>query len=155
MPYGREYDPYDELGITGYGVVEAAECAAPYRNIELSKATVAIQGFGAVGAFSAKFIKEKGAKVVAISSVEGAFYNAKGLEVDKLLSLKEKWGDKAVLKYSQGQQIPLGKKLSGIGLSAETPSSKSVGREMGKKTYNFMDDPHLRGPNRLEDFWLQ
>jgi glutamate dehydrogenase (NAD(P)+) len=103
--------PYDELGITGYGVVEAAECAAPYRNIELSKATVAIQGFGAVGAFSAKFIKEKGAKVVAISSVEGALYNAKGLEVDKLLSLKEKWGDKAVLKYGQGQQIPLGKEL--------------------------------------------
>ncbi|MBI5967467.1 MAG: Glu/Leu/Phe/Val dehydrogenase [Deltaproteobacteria bacterium] len=103
--------PYDELGITGYGVVEAAECAAPYRGVELNKAVVSIQGFGAVGAFTAKFIKEKGSKVVAISSIEGALYDPKGLDVDKLLSLKEKWGDKAILKYGRGQQIPLGKEL--------------------------------------------
>ncbi len=103
--------PYDELGLTGYGVVEAAECAAPYRNIDLRKATVAIQGFGAVGAFSAKFIKEKGSKVLAVSSMEGALYDPQGLDVDKLLALKEKHGDKAVLKYGKGQEIPRGKEL--------------------------------------------
>ena len=103
--------PYDELGITGYGVVEAAECAAPYRNIDLPKATVAIQGFGAVGAFSAKFIKEKGAKVLAISSIDGGLYDPQGLDVDKLLALREKHGDKAILKYGRGQQIPQGKEL--------------------------------------------
>jgi glutamate dehydrogenase (NAD(P)+) len=103
--------PYDELGITGYGVVEAAECAAPYRNIDLPKATVAIQGFGAVGAFSAKFIKEKGSKVLAISSIDGALYDPQGLDVDKLLALREKHGDKAILKYGKGQQIPRGKEL--------------------------------------------
>ena len=103
--------PYDELGITGYGVMEAAECAAPYCGIDLAKATVAIQGFGAVGAFSAKFAKGKGATVVAISSVEGSLYDPKGLDVDKLLALKEKWGDSAVLKYGKGEKIPLGKEL--------------------------------------------
>ncbi len=103
--------PYDELGITGYGVVEAAECAAPYRNIDLRKATVAIQGFGAVGAFSAKFIKEKGSKVLAISSIDGVLYDPQGLDVDKLLALREKHGDKAILKYGRGQQIPRGKEL--------------------------------------------
>jgi len=103
--------PYDELGITGYGVVEAAECAAPYRGIELNKATVAIQGFGAVGAFAAKFIKEKGSRVVAISSIEGALFDPQGLDIDKLLVLREKHGDQAVLKYGKGQQIPLGKEL--------------------------------------------
>ncbi len=103
--------PYDELGITGFGVVEAAECAAPYRGIDLNKATVAIQGFGAVGAFSAKFISEKGAKVVAISSIEGSLYDPQGLDVEKLLAMREKMGDKAVLKYGKGQQLPLGKEL--------------------------------------------
>ena len=103
--------PYDELGITGYGVVEAAECAAPYRGIELGKATVAIQGFGAVGAFAAKFIAEKGSKVVAISSVEGSIYDPRGLDIEKLWKLKEKWGDKAVLKYGKGRQIARGKEL--------------------------------------------
>jgi len=103
--------PYDELGITGYGVVEAAECAGPYRGVELNKATVAIQGFGAVGAFSAKFVKGKGSKVVAISSVEGAVYDPQGLDIDRLLALKEKWGDAAIQKYGKGEQIPLGKEL--------------------------------------------
>ena len=103
--------PYDELGITGYGVVEAAECAAPYCGIDLNKATVSIQGLGAVGAFAAKFIREKGSKVVAISSMEGALYDPQGLDVDRLLALREKHGDKAVLKYGRGRQIPLGKEL--------------------------------------------
>ncbi len=103
--------PYDELGITGYGVVEAAECAAPYRGIDLSRATVSIQGFGAVGAFAAKFFREKGSKVVAISSIEGAIYDPQGLDVEKLLALKEKYGDSGVLKYGRGRKIPSGKEL--------------------------------------------
>ena len=103
--------PYDELGVTGYGIVEAAECAAPYRGIELKKATVSIQGFGAVGAFAARFIKEKGSKVVAVSSAEGAIYDPQGLDVDRLLALREKQGDKAVLKVGRGQKIALSKEL--------------------------------------------
>jgi glutamate dehydrogenase (NAD(P)+) len=103
--------PYDELGITGYGVAEAAECAAPYRGIDLPGATVSIQGFGAVGAFAAKFMKAKGSKVVAVSSVEGAIFDPQGLDVDRLLALRKKQGDKAVLKVGQGQKIALGKEL--------------------------------------------
>jgi glutamate dehydrogenase (NAD(P)+) len=103
--------PYDELGITGFGVVEAAECAAPYRGIDLSRAIVSIQGFGAVGAFSAKFFEEKGARIIAVSSVDGAIYDPQGLDVPRLLALREKFGDKAVLKYGRGQKIPLGKEL--------------------------------------------
>jgi glutamate dehydrogenase (NAD(P)+) len=103
--------PYDELGITGYGVVEAAECAAPFKGIDLKGATVSIQGFGAVGAFAARFIREKGAKVVAISSIEGGIYDPQGLDVDRLLTLKEKFGDRAVLKYGGGRRIHPGKEL--------------------------------------------
>ncbi len=103
--------PYDELGLTGYGVVEAADYAAPYKGIDFSKATVSVQGFGAVGAFAAKFAREKGARVVAISSIEGAIYDPQGLDVEKLLSLREKHGDSGVLKYGKGEKMPLGKEL--------------------------------------------
>ncbi len=103
--------PYDELGLTGYGVVEAADCAGPYEGIDLSKATVSVQGFGAVGAVAARFAREKGARVVAISSIEGAVYDPQGLDVEKLLSLKAKHGDSGVLKYGKGEKIPLGKEL--------------------------------------------
>ncbi len=103
--------PYDELGITGFGLVEAAECAAGMTGMELPKAVVSIQGFGAVGAFAAKFIKEKGAKVIAVSSLEGALHDPQGLDIDKLLALREKHGDKSVQKYGKGNIIPLGKEL--------------------------------------------
>lgn len=103
--------PYDELGLTGYGLVEAAECAAPFAGIELGRATVSIQGFGAVGAFAAKFIREKGARVVAVSSVEGTLYDPQGLDVDRLLALREEHGDGAVKKYGHGKEIPLGQEL--------------------------------------------
>ena len=103
--------PYDELGITGYGVVEAAECAAPFRGIDLQKATVSVQGFGAVGAFAAKFISAKGAKVVAISSVDGSLYDPQGLDIEKLLALRKKHADKCVFEYGKGQVIPIGKEL--------------------------------------------
>lgn len=103
--------PYDQLGITGYGLAEAAECACPFQGLELSRATVAIQGFGAVGAWTAKFMKDKGAKIVAASSVEGAVYDAEGLDVEKLLDLRQKHGDEAIPRYDRGRRIPLGQEL--------------------------------------------
>jgi glutamate dehydrogenase (NAD(P)+) len=103
--------PYDELGVTGYGVAEAAECAAPFKGIELAKATVSVQGFGAVGAFAAKFISAKGSKVIAVSSAGGSLYDPQGLDIEKLMKLRKKYGDKCVVKYGKGQLIPLGKEL--------------------------------------------
>ena len=114
--------PYDELGITGYGVAEAAECAAPFGGIDLKKATVSVQGFVAVGAFAAKFMKGKGSKVVAVSSAEGAIYDPDGLDVHKLLTLREKHGDKAVLRYGPGQKIPLGRELE-LGVDILVPGA--------------------------------
>jgi glutamate dehydrogenase (NAD(P)+) len=122
--------PYDELGITGYGVVEAAECAAPFKGIDLKGATVSIQGFGAVGAFAARFIKEKGAKVVAISSIEGAIYDPQGLDVDRLLALKEKFGDRGVLKYGGGRRIHPGKELE---LAVDVLIPGATGDVLGEK----------------------
>src|SRR5213075_786352 len=42
---------------------------------------VAVQGFGNVGSFFAKFVAEEGATVVAISDSTGGVYNAKGIDV--------------------------------------------------------------------------
>ena len=51
--------PLDEIGSTGYGVVESAEVACEFVGINLSGATVAVEGFGAVGKAAVKFILEK------------------------------------------------------------------------------------------------
>jgi glutamate dehydrogenase (NAD(P)+) len=42
---------------------------------------VAIQGFGNVGAHTAKFLRDAECKVVAISDVSGAYYRAEGVDV--------------------------------------------------------------------------
>ncbi|HUS13604.1 MAG TPA: Glu/Leu/Phe/Val dehydrogenase [Chloroflexia bacterium] len=48
-------------------------------------ATVAIQGFGKVGAHTARILAEMGCKIVAVSDVSGGFYDANGLDVNGLL----------------------------------------------------------------------
>ena len=44
--------------------------------------TVAVQGFGNVGAWAARLLQEKGCTIVAISDVSGAYYNPDGLDIE-------------------------------------------------------------------------
>lgn len=55
-------------------------------------ATVAIQGFGNVGFWFAKLAIDSGFKVVAISDSSAGVYDKKGLNIDKLLDFKNKYG---------------------------------------------------------------
>ncbi|HIF72102.1 MAG TPA: hypothetical protein EYQ61_06075 [Dehalococcoidia bacterium] len=47
--------------------------------------TVAVQGFGAVGAAAAQTMSDAGAKVIAVSDVDGAIINTSGLNIPALL----------------------------------------------------------------------
>ena len=48
------------------------------------QSTVVVQGYGAVGSSAAKTISEEGAKVIAVSDVDGAIINSRGLDIDAL-----------------------------------------------------------------------
>lgn len=102
--------PYDELGVTGYGVAEAADAAARDAGLELSGARVAVQGFGAVGHAAARRFTELGATVVAVSTVHGALYDPDGLDVARLLALRAEAGDAAVREYG-GRLLDTGAEL--------------------------------------------
>ena len=65
---------------TGRGVVTAALEALKLKGIAPQDATAAVQGFGNVGSWTAKLFNEEGVKVVAVSDVKGAIYNADGLD---------------------------------------------------------------------------
>lgn len=68
---------------TGRGVVYTVIEAAKRLNMDLNEnTTVAVQGFGNVGYFSAKIINGLGCKVVAVSDVSGGVYNSKGLDIN-------------------------------------------------------------------------
>lgn len=65
---------------TGRGVVVAALEALKLKGIQPHEATVAVQGFGNVGSWTAKLFCDEGAKVVALSDINGAIYKADGFD---------------------------------------------------------------------------
>lgn len=66
---------------TGRGVALATAWAAEELGIELKGARVAIQGFGNVGSYTAKFLADRGATIVAISGSKGGISNQGGLDI--------------------------------------------------------------------------
>ncbi len=90
---------------TAYGVVVAAKSACEFAGIELKGATVAIEGFGKVGGSVARFMDEEGAKVVAISTINGMAFNENGLDIGKLLDTRRKLGDRTIQEYEDAQHI--------------------------------------------------
>ena len=71
---------------TGRGVMIAARESAKHVGFNIKGATVAIQGFGNVGSISAELLaSEVGATIVAVTDWKGGVYNAKGLDIPKLM----------------------------------------------------------------------
>lgn len=66
---------------TGRGIVTVTLAALNKLGIKANKATIAVQGFGNVGSVTAKLIHEQGAKVIGISDISGAYYNADGIDI--------------------------------------------------------------------------
>jgi len=76
-----------ELGTTGFGVGVALE--KTYKMIgdklglpkDMSDARVVVQGFGNVGLWIAKYLSNKGAKIIALNDYWGTLYNTDGIDI--------------------------------------------------------------------------
>ncbi len=66
---------------TGRGVMTCILAAMERINMRPNASTVAVQGFGNVGSIAARLLQEQGCKVVAVSDISGAYYNAEGLDI--------------------------------------------------------------------------
>lgn len=83
-----------------YTVMEAAK----HLKLDLSKATVAIQGYGNAGSYAAILMKDlAGAKIVAVSDSKGGIYNQQGLDPHKVLQHKAETG--SVMNFPQTKSI--------------------------------------------------
>ncbi|HET9845822.1 MAG TPA: Glu/Leu/Phe/Val dehydrogenase [Nitrospira sp.] len=89
---------------TGRGVVCVILEALKHLRIDIRHTTVAIQGFGNVGSHTARIMDESGAKVVAVSDVEGGIYNPGGLDIPALLA-KYKGTGQALAETKLGDRI--------------------------------------------------
>ena len=70
---------------TGRGVVTNTLALLERVKRNVQETTVAIQGFGNVGSYTARFLHERGAKVLGISDAYGGLWNPEGLDVPALL----------------------------------------------------------------------
>ncbi|WP_435118668.1 glutamate dehydrogenase GdhB [Halolamina sp. C58] len=73
----------------GRSVAIVAREAADYYDMPLSDTSVAIQGYGSVGANAARLLDEWGANVVAVSDVNGGIYDPNGLDTSSIPSHHE------------------------------------------------------------------
>ncbi|MBM3200751.1 Glu/Leu/Phe/Val dehydrogenase, partial [Candidatus Woesearchaeota archaeon] len=93
-----------ELGSTGFGVYHSALVAIQHMGFKPDEINFAVEGFGNVGSFAAKFLTEKGAKLVATSDSKGSVYNKSGLGFNKLSKIKEE--TKSVTNYPGATRGP-------------------------------------------------
>lgn len=77
---------------TGRGCVFSIEESARDLGLDLTNATVVVQGFGNVGGTAAHLIAAEGAKVVAVSDSSTGIYNPNGLDLDAVDRYKAETG---------------------------------------------------------------
>lgn len=80
--------PLDDLGATGFGLAVAVDVAAARAGIDLDGARVAVQGFGSVGRHAARFLAERGCRLVGASDTSGGVVDTAGLDIDALEAVK-------------------------------------------------------------------
>lgn len=95
--------PLDEIGATGWGLSHVTDVAIEYCDFKLEGAKVVVQGFGAVGKHTARFLNQKRAVLVGAADSRGAIHNPEGLDVDALIELKK--AGKSVADCPDGNKL--------------------------------------------------
>ncbi len=77
-----------ELGSTGFGVAHATKVALDLLKLQPNQVRVAVEGFGNVGQFAFKHLKEMGATIVAVADSQGTAVFEAGLDEKTLHKMK-------------------------------------------------------------------
>jgi glutamate dehydrogenase/leucine dehydrogenase len=100
--------PSKEIDNAGYytavGVLKSIEISLKIKNRKLEESTFAIEGFGNVGSHLAKILHDRGGKVIALSSSDGAIFDQNGLEIQEIF---DQFGrTKRIGSYDKARKIP-------------------------------------------------
>ncbi len=89
------------LEATAHGALYILREAAKKQDRSFTGMRVAVQGFGNVGSYLARFVAEDGATVVALSDSGGGVYNPDGIDVALALAHKQETGRLEGLKDTE------------------------------------------------------
>lgn len=109
--------PVNQFGIRGrteatgrgvfYGLRESCNNAEDMKKLGLTPGIagkkVVVQGLGNVGSFSASISREEGdAVIIAVGEADGFIYNEKGIDVKKLIQIKQETG--SIMNYGDAKK---------------------------------------------------
>lgn len=101
-PYASNLESIRHTALTVFEVIKRT---VAHRRLRFSALTAAIEGFGKVGSELAAMLAGAGAKIVAVSTEVGAIHDPAGLDVTRMLSLREQHGDGFVKHYPRAGKI--------------------------------------------------
>jgi len=88
---------------TARGLVYILREASRHLSFDITGAKVAIQGFGNVGAVSARVLDEMGATIVAVSDSRGGVYSRNGLPINDVMAHKARTG--SVIDFPDADRV--------------------------------------------------
>jgi glutamate dehydrogenase (NAD(P)+) len=94
--YGRE-------AATGRGLVYMFREAAPQLDLTPSETRFVVQGFGNVGSWAARIMRQLGARMVGVSDASGALHSDAGIDPDALARHLAEGGD--VVSFQEGDRV--------------------------------------------------
>ncbi|GAB3635435.1 Glu/Leu/Phe/Val dehydrogenase [Hymenobacter arcticus] len=77
---------------TGRGVMVSCLAAMNKLEMKIEETSVAIQGFGNVGSWTAKLMFDKGLTIKGVSDISGAYWNDNGINIDEAIAYKNAHG---------------------------------------------------------------
>jgi glutamate dehydrogenase (NAD(P)+) len=119
---------------TGRGVMTVTMAAMERLGLAPTDCTVAVQGFGNVGATAADLLAKQGCTVVAVSDVTGGYYNEAGLDIKAMQTYAQQNGG-TLDGYENAQSIT-NEELLTLNADVLVPAAKEdqIDREIAEAT---------------------
>ena len=131
---------------TARGALYCIQALSVKEGRRMSEYSVAVQGFGNVGANLARQLHQEGATVVAVSDSGGGVYNAAGLDIPSAVAHKQEHGTLAGLANAE----PVTNEELSSSRATSSPLCARAGRDGGQRRPRE-GDGDLRGRERAGD----
>jgi len=109
------------IAATGRGVMVSALAAMEKMQINPYQSKVAVQGFGNVGSHAADLMHERGAMIVAISDISGAYYKEDGIDITDAMKYRE--GNNGTLEGYKGAETIGGEEILTLPVDVLIPAA--------------------------------
>lgn len=122
---------------TGQGGLYVLKSYVLTKKLNPKKITIAVQGFGNVGYWFSKLASDSGFKIVSVSDSSGAVYTQSGLDVEKLMEFKKKYGSLKEVSKKKNYKFITNEKLLALPVDVLVPSAleNAINSKNAKKVH--------------------